>query len=330
MKIWFFVFISICICLADSQDSTAISTSQDSVKNIFSTPEAKIVTRNPVTAAALSALIPGGGQIYTGNYIKSGMFIASEVIIGIVASNRWELKKSFQENSKMMYDSMMLFKDSITLTEKTVRNKTNTLDSSYIDTTFHSWQYQMNYEYNNFLERDNKYFLYQSFAWMGGLYYWNILDALKNTKYFMDDNPKKPSTAGWLSAIPGLGLGQLYNGELSKAGMVFTVQMNMAFMIYNYNKLVTMCENALSNKRFKVSVQNNDPTAVELKGSWESKRNDAFRNRNMWAWYSFAFYFYGIFDAIVDAHLHDAPKKMRLEPDLLPGKGVGLHCTLKF
>ena len=204
------------------------------------------------------------------------------------------------------------------------------MDSIFEDTTFLSLHYQMKYDYNRFLERDNRYFLYQSLAWMGGFYYWNILDALKNTKFFMNDNSKKPSTAGWLAAIPALGLGQLYNSELSKAGMIFMVQANLAYMIYNYHTLMRICEDNLKKINSPFTRESKDQAATELRGSWDSKRNDAFRNRNMWAWYSIAFYFYSIFDAIVDAHLHDAAKKMKLEPDLLPGKGIGLNYTLKF
>jgi hypothetical protein len=330
MKFYFIILTYFCFCLANSQDTVAISSVKDSIQYNYKTLAPLLVTKNPIKSAALSALLPGGGQIYTGNYIKSGMFFVSEAVIGFVAYNRVLLDKEFRKNSQVMLDSLMLFKDSITIGPKTVRNKSNTLDSTFDDTTFFSLPYQMNYDFNKFLERDNRYVLYQSLAMMAGLYYWNILDALKNTKYFYNDSPKKPSTAGWLSAIPALGLGQLYNGELQKAGMVFMVQANMAYMIYNYYTLMRQCEKALSDKRFKTAIENKDATATRLKGSWESKRNDAFRNWNMWSWYSIAFYFYGVLDAVVDAHLHDAPKKMKLEPDLLPGKGIGLHGTLTF
>jgi len=61
----------------------------------------------------------------------------------------------------------------------------------------------------------------------------------------------------------------------------------------------------------------------------ESRRGEAFRNRNMWMWYSVAFYLYGIFDAWVDANLHDARVKMKLEPDLNPQtKEIGLHASM--
>jgi hypothetical protein len=51
----------------------------------------------------------------------------------------------------------------------------------------------------------------------------------------------------------------------------------------------------------------------------------------MWAWYSLVFYIYGVLDAVVDAHLHDAPTKMKLEPDLTPGQNkVGIRLKMNF
>ena len=331
MKILVILVAGIAFCLADSQDTTGNKMIADSVQNSIKISGVHFSAKHPITAGVFSALIPGGGQIYTGNYIKSGLFLTSEVIIGLVGYSRFLWGKDFQKNSNIMYDSIMIFKDMIDTVTKTVRNKANTMDSSYIDTTFKSLGYQLNYDFNRFLEMENRYFIYQCLTWMSGLYYWNILDALKNTKFFMNDDPKNPSKAGWLAAIPALGLGQLYNGEISKAGMVFMVQANLAFMIYNNNKLMHICEDNLKKISSPDTREGKDPAAAQLKTSWDSKRNDAFRKRNMWAWYSIAFYFYSIFDAIVDAHLHDSAKKMKLEPDLLTGeKGVGFHVIGTF
>jgi hypothetical protein len=320
----------ISFCLATTQDSTGNKISTDSVHMPLKIPDAHFSAKNPVTAGLFSALIPGGGQLYTGNYAKSGLFLTSEVVIGLVGYSRSLWGKDFKRNSNLMYDSMMLFKNVIDTATKTVKTKANA-DSTYVDTTFKSLGYQMNYEYNRFLEKENNYFIYQCLTWMSGLYCWNILDALKNTKFFMNDDSKNPSKAFWLAAIPGLGLGQLYNGELSKAGMVFMVQMNLAYMVYNNNTLMRICEDNLRKINSPETRESKDPAAVQLKGSWDSKRNDAFRKMNMWAWYSIAFYFYSIFDAVVDAHLHDSAKKMKLEPDLLTGgKGVALNFTTTF
>jgi hypothetical protein len=304
----------------------------ESLRDTFAIPKTKLITKSPMKAAAISALIPGGGQIYTGNYIKSGAFLASEFVIGLVGYSRYWDRTNLQKNSSIMLDSLMHNPTVVLKTRTdTVKNASKTADSIFIDTLFSSTQYRMSYEYDRFLEKSNSFFVYQCIAWMSGLYYWNILDAIKNTRYFMNDDHKNPSTAFWLSAIPGLGLGQLYNGELSKAGMVFMIQMNLAYMIYNNNKLMHMCEDNLRKINNPASKESWAAEVTQLKSDWDSRRDDAFRNRNRWAWYSIAFYFYSMFDAIVDAHLHDAKKKMKLEPDLLTGeKGIGLHCTMTF
>ncbi len=311
---------------SDAQDTVGNEKIADSVQNISYnkiSPEKDVIIKNPLTAGAISALIPGGGQIYTGNFIRSGTFFASEAIIGLIGYSRYVQRLGFQKNSALMLDSTNIFYNFS-------KNAPSTDDSIRYDSI--AYRYGMFYGYNRFLERDNRYFYYQSLSWMFGFYYWNILDALKNSNFFKNDKPKNPSTAGWLAAIPGLGLGQFYNGELSKAGFIFCVQMNMAYMIYNYNKLMRICEDALNNSsRFNTLINNKYPAAVQLKTNWDSKRNEAFRNRNMWLWYSVAFYLYGIFDAVVDAHLHDAATKMKLEPDLLPEKKqIGLSFKTTF
>jgi hypothetical protein len=332
MRFFIIILLTISLCWANSQDSIKKTMNTDSLRDTFAIPRTNLIAKSPLKAAAISALIPGGGQIYTGNYIKSGAFLASELVIGLVGYSRYWDRTNLQKNSSMMLDSLLNDPNRVLKTRTdTVRNASKTADSIFIDTLFSSTQYRMSYEYDRFLEKSNSFFVYQCIAWMSGLYYWNILDAIKNTGYFMNDDHKNPSTAFWLSAIPGLGLGQLYNDELSKAGMVFMVQMNLAYMVYNNNKLMHICEDNLRKINNPASKESWAAEVTQLKSDWDSRRDDAFRNRNRWAWYSVAFYFYSIFDAIVDAHLHDAKKKMKLEPDLLTGeKGIGLHCTMTF
>jgi hypothetical protein len=92
-------------------------------------------------------------------------------------------------------------------------------------------------------------------------------------------------------------------------------------MAYNYNSLVQQCDAKLR--------QTDDPA---LRADWDSRRGNARRMRNTYLWYDLLFYFYGILDAVVDAHLHDFDRKMRLEPDLSPDGGgtAGLQLKLAF
>jgi hypothetical protein len=44
--------------------------------------------KDPVIATSLSFVVPGAGQAYTGNYVKSGLILASEVALGLFAYDR--------------------------------------------------------------------------------------------------------------------------------------------------------------------------------------------------------------------------------------------------
>jgi hypothetical protein len=334
MKIFFIIIISVFFSFADSQDTTKKAITIDTIKkaivldstmDTLKIPQSDLFKKKLLIAGAFSAVIPGGGQFYTGNYVKSGVFFSFEAILGLVSYNRYLLGKDLNKGSIIFHDSLERLSGRFKI------DTSKTGDSISFDTTFLSLQYQMRYDYNQFLVRENRYFMYQILSLMGGLYYWNILDALKNTKFFMNDISKNPSTAGWLSTIPCLGLGQFYNDELSKAGMVFMAQTTMAYMVFNYNELMRICEDHIQTINDPKKRESKDPCAAELKSSWDSKRNDAFRNRNMWLWYSIGFYLYQIFDAVVDAHLHDSKLKMRLEPDLEPEKKkIGLNVNVPF
>lgn len=274
-------------------------------------------------------VVPGAGQAYTGNYVKSGLIIASEIVLALFAYNRNLNVKDLNTIANSVQDSFVLKKDYITIKPDTI--KTAKGDSVKFDSTFWGVHYRMQYDFARFQEQETRYLVYQCLAWAAGVYYFNILDAIRNTWYFNDNRPRDPATAGWLSAIPGLALGQIYNGSLSKAGLIFMTQCNLAYMVYNYNSLMRSCENNLVQINDPGSRESKDASASQLKNSWDARRNDAFRNRNMYLWYSVFLYFYAIFDAVVDAHLHDAGTKMKLEPDLMPDqKRLGLNFTIKF
>jgi|GEM_PF-639625 hypothetical protein len=284
--------------------------------------------KSPVIAASLSFVVPGAGQAYTGNYVKSGLILASEVALGLFAYNRNIYEKDLNRIANIARDSFMLCKDSVIIKRDSVRTATG---DTIFDTTFVGVGKRIQYDFARFNEQEARYLVYQCITWAAGVYYFNILDAIRNTGYFNDDKPRSPSTAGWLSAVPGLALGQIYNGSLDKAGLIFMTQCNLAYMVYNYNTLMRTCENNLIQLNDPASRESKAPGADQLKSSWDAKHNDAFRNRNMYLWYSLGLYFYGIFDAVVDAHLHDSGTKMKLEPDLMPNqKQVGLNLKGEF
>ncbi|HMA63967.1 MAG: DUF5683 domain-containing protein, partial [Fibrobacterota bacterium] len=271
----------------------------DSVQSTFSRP----------LAGSLSLLLPGAGQFYTRQYFKGSIVTASEALtIGIALS--W-------------YDSYKTFDDS----KKPLLLKADTSSGAT------RLKLLNDAEMTEFDARRAKYRMINALAWSGGIYVYGFLDAIGKAT-ISDNSERNPLKAGLLSAVPGLGLGQWYNGSLSKAGMIFMGQMSMGVVSANYHRLMTKAEreqkklddlDTLDNKMF-----------LEMKNSgyitkWENERQSAFNYRNTYLWFSIFYYLYGIFDAVVDAHLHDYPEKMKLYPDLVPsGQGVELRLNYAF
>jgi TM2 domain-containing membrane protein YozV len=275
---------------------------------------------NPGIALTASLLLPGAGQFYQKKYFMGGLYLISEIGLGIFCYQQSIYNSYLKNKADSINHIALLYKDSIIVIKSIT-------DTTKLDTTYFGYYWKLKADSAMLETKDPKNIIKQTISWMAGIYYYNIMDALYNTGIFYNTLPKNPVLAGWLSAIPALGLGQLYNGEISKAGMIFMVQFNLAYIAINNHLLMTDCEKILTTIELNKSKYFNS----NQKDRIDFIRKTAFRNRNMFLWYSLAFYFYGIFDAIVDAHLHDAPVKMRLEPDLIPeNKKFGLKAEINF
>jgi hypothetical protein len=322
MKRFRFLLVFMCgfaSLVFSQQGGGAPGRSSEGDSNAIAKKELPQVSKSYSLGIALPAslVFPGGGQIYTRHYVKAGLFIASEVGVGLFWYQRYVQASWLRHNA-----------DSIASVAALHRNWVRASgDSTASDTAFF---YKLKADSADMERKELQNVVFQSLAWMAGIYYYNVLDALQCTNLFKSDTKKNPATAMWLSAIPGLGLGQIYNGELSKAGMILMVQANMAYLAINYHLIMRDCE------KYEAAIDPNNTDQYGLftgpqRDKWEYRRTTAFRNRNTWLWYSLAFYLYGIFDAAVDAHLHDARVKMKLEPDLNPQtKELGLKATVGF
>ena len=302
------LFTTVC---AESNDSIGVA---DSGSGVVQTPQVKVW--NPVVTGAFSAVIPGGGQFYTRHYIKAGSFLALEAITAGMANFWYRTSLYRDEEADVFKESADVYREAATI-YKLLEDSINQLGiDSIAAQDYRSWASSQEAQALESEERaallrydakDARYKMYNALSWMVGGYVYNIFDGLGSSRFFFNDKQKSPTKAAWLSAIPGLGLGQLYNGSLSKAGMIMMTQVSMGVMAVNYHRLVN-------------EAQRHYSTAVDtsFNQDWEWRRSTAFRNRNQWIWYSLAFYFYGILDAVVDAHLHDYNRKLRAYPDLVP------------
>lgn len=252
-------------------------------------------TRNPLVSGALSAVVPGAGQVYNRRFVKAGAFIALETISASVAHFWYRTSHIRRDNADVYSLSMSLsrnWNDSMMLREEARMERFDAINA--------------------------RYSMYNALSWMIGGYVYNIFDAVGASRYFVSDTKKSTVKAAWLSAIPGLGLGQLYNGSVSKAGMIMMVQASLGVKAVNEHRLMNKAQYHIEKALAIKDTADGTPVADEFKQDWESRRGTAFRNRNQYLWYSLFFYVYGILDAVVDAHLHDYQRKMRAYPDLIP------------
>ncbi|MBN2035902.1 MAG: hypothetical protein JW768_04095 [Chitinispirillaceae bacterium] len=250
--------------------------------------------RNPLVCAMSSLLLPGAGQAYTGHYVKAGFFPALEAVF---LSISW-----FWHENAAVYNL----------------NAKNYRAWEAFDTTAHG---KADFNERALISRFNalnaRFSEYNFFSWAMGAHVFNLLDAVQASNAFRNTGERNPKTAGLLAAVPGLGLGQIYNGSYSKAGMVMMGQVSLGIMAYNSQRLM---DRADDNYR-RLSDPRVDSLTMLLgrqyADDWYSYRSRSFTNRNMYLWYSIFFYLYSMFDAVVDAYLHDYPEKMRIAPDLV-------------
>jgi hypothetical protein len=259
---------------------------------------------NPVVSTAASLIVPGAGQVYTHHYVKAGFFIALEAILGSMALY-W---KRDADNQEINAGTLREWSDSATVP----------LDSA----VFRERSFLAHHQ-----AIESRLSSYSFLTWTVGAHLFNVLDALGSSNVFNNTLEKNPSTAGLLAAIPGLGLGQLYNGSYSKAGLVIMGQVSLGMMVYASQRQVKRAEDNYGRLNAAGADTLTTQVASTYSGRWSDARYRSFTNRNMYLWYSVFFYGYSIFDAVVDAYLHEYPERMKIKPDLVL-QGNDIHFTL--
>jgi TM2 domain-containing membrane protein YozV len=266
---------------------------------------------NPGISGIASIVLPGAGQFYTGHYVKALFFPALEATFVSMAWFWHENASYFNEKAN-------------------------------VDRAWQAWDQTPSdkaaeYGEQALLDRyqaiDSRFSQYNFTGWAIGSHLFNVLNALQASNVFNDDRERNPGTAGLLAAVPGFGLGQFYNGSLSKAGMVIMGQTSLGLMAYNSHRLM----NRATTQYARLNDPKADSLTIRLRNTysddWFSYLQRSFTSRNMYLWYSIFFYFYSIFDSVVDAYLHDYPQKMKIAPDLVVGPeyiSITISTTLRL
>jgi hypothetical protein len=155
---------------------------------------------------------------------------------------------------------------------------------------------------------------YAENAWLFGLHLYGMMDAFGiwyNNNY-RSVELRDMKTALLLGLIPGLG--QMYNGEFGKAGLLYMGLIGAAASIHTSQNMV---EYYLDRKHF---LEKENSSSEEL--DRVSERVTYYRkNRNQYIWGLALIYLYSLCDAVVDALLSDFdnPVHFALLPKLTGG-----------
>jgi len=275
------------------------------------------------TGVALSAFIPGSGQAYQSRYVMGGLFFAAEAAAAGFAVY-WSGEADARRSDAQRFRD---FSDTFNGLGWSVGN-----DAIMRDTLlYRSGWYAVRAEEADFEAMAARHTLYNALVWAAGLHLYNALDALEAGGLTSRGLEKNPTTAGLLSAVPFLGLGQIYNERPSKAGMIAMAQIGLALTAYNQHRLMSIAAGNYNQMRDSTSAQY-DYRAEHL-SYWKSRYDKSFSNRNTYLWLSLAAYLYSIFDAVVDAYLSDFYAKIDLGTDLSvapSGGGVSISVTVGF
>jgi len=254
------------------------------------------------TGLGLSLVLPGGGQFYYGTPVKGGMFLAFEVTAGSIGAYWWaERGRRKDEVERFRSEG------------REARLAANGDSAALYDANLNDvWA-----ERHAFESRIAKYTAYHAVVWMLGGHFFSVMDAMGASGLVTRGGERCPAKAGWYAAVPGLGLGQLYNGYPGKGGLLGGAQISLAFCAYNQNRL--MKDASREYNRMRDSTSNRYEYRAEHLSFWKGRYDTAFSMRNTYLWLGLFTYLYTIFDAIVDANLSDYADKIRIEPDLTIG-----------
>ena len=309
-KSFFVAVLAVCAAWADG-DSLAVD---------ISTPRVSYV------GAGISAVVPGGGQVYHGRYLMGGAFFAAEAGAAGFSIYWWDRSNGRDMETGRLRDESARLRDSAALTSgrgDTAVDITALLHSAGF--------YSVLADRSEFEARQARFTAYNALAWAVGIHIYSFMDALELDGFTARGEAKDPTRAGLLAAVPFLGLGQIYNARPGKAGMMAMTQASLMVTALNHHRLMAHASGKYNEMRDSTSAQY--AYRAEHLSYWKSNYDNAFSRRNTYLWVSLFAYLYSIFDAVVDAHLSDYDERIRVSPDLaigVSGYRAALNLTVGF
>lgn len=270
---------------------------------------------NSLLTTMLFSVLPGGGQYYTGHYVRGGFITAIE--LGLVYDVFFN--KSFQ-NDRVM-EQARPFQDSVSRYTQLI------MESSSRDS--------LNYYYNRRADYVSRIRAYSDkkmeqedlrkaeMAWLCGVQLYSMFDAFGiwyNNHHRSVELRDMKKALLW-ALLPGFG--QMYNGEFGKAGLLYMSFIGSGVSVWTSQNMV----NYYLDRKHALEAEANNSADLDR----VTERVTYYRkNRNQYIWASALLYLYSVADAVVDALLSDFDNPMHMAVAPVLGGGAQAMFTFDF
>ncbi|MFP4521901.1 MAG: DUF5683 domain-containing protein [Fibrobacterota bacterium] len=294
--------------------------------------------------------VPGLGQAMHGKYLKGAGILALDAALGLTAWNQHtvlgdlekksdEAAESFREAAASLeeYGRSYSYTDSLfvyagdTLTSRKTSALPDTVftgtitDPDSIHSKYNSAKYSKILTKGELLEKKSDRDI--TLFWMAGVSVFNTMDAVQAIKKSGDKKEWRPSprTAVMLSLLMPP-LGQLYNRQYSKAGLILMAEIGLIHAALSRNSVADYYESKEKFYKENVASSINENRRAAYYEELEDKRIKYGSKRNSHIWYISGLYIYSLFDAFVDAHLYSFDEELKIRTAVLPYE-KGIHIT---
>lgn len=303
------IVLALLACVPALADEPVVQKGKTGIPEIDSLPvnEWDIpTTHNSLPLTMLFSILPGGGQYYTGHYVRGGF------ITGIEGLLVYEVffNKSWQRDR--IYEQVEPFQDSVAYFTKLLAAAPSRDSIKYYQDMRMDYVNRVRTLSDKKMEQED--LRKAETAWLYGLHLYGMFDAFG---IWYNNNHRSVEQRSMMKAlllaiIPGFG--QMYNGEFGKAGLLYMSIIGSSTSIWTSQNMV---EYYLSRKHLleKEDVEEEEFDRVAERVTYYRK------NRNQYIWAMALLYLYSMGDAVVDALLSDFDNPIHLA--LLPEPTTG-------
>lgn len=245
----------------------------------------------PLTLAF--SILPGGGQFYSGHYVRGGFILFFELALTyeVFYNKEFQQERRFKQ-AKPYRDSVAVYTKAMIGAPRDTLEYLRRQRSRYVNLV-------RGFNDKKMEEEDLRK---AELAWLIGLHVYNMFDAygiwVNNQGHNMDTHPIR--TALMWSIIPGAG--QIYNRDYGKAGLVYMGLIGALSSSIGTQHIV----NYYLERKHVVEGEGDADEIERLQERVTHYR----KNRNQYIWGTALIYLYSIGDAVVDALLNDFDNPM--------------------